>query len=519
MTWLTGIPIRRELATGLALLVAIVGVQDLLVYRAVSQSAAEGTVLTILGGGALAGVLAVGFTAVLLAGRIRKLIGGLRGLLGEVRVGAHQLDEAGSESARATQQIATIIQQVAEGAQQTALAVQQTAASAEQLNTIIDQISRGADEQSDAVATTSSAVGQMATEIQRVTAGAEKLASAAAQTRQAADNGGAAVEQAVLGLGAIKEQASASAERVRQLGGYSTQIGKIISMIDDLAEQTNLLALNAAIEAARAGEHGRGFAVVADEVRKLAERSSRATKEIGQLISAVQKGTGEAVDAMQRSTDEVDQGVRLAVEARQALQDMATVVNATVEQIGYIADAARTMRGASAGVVEAMDAVGKIAGRNRQATSLMARATSEMTSSIEQIAAVAQENSASTEEASATTEEMAAQVQEMTAHVQQLSVTVARLDGLVARFVSAGQDEAAAGGRPAPDDHGAEAHEREPGRGDAGGWGAGAETVGAAAATPFGADDAPEWMTRRAVTVGRNGAARHVAPPNGHGHS
>ncbi|HEY3078393.1 MAG TPA: methyl-accepting chemotaxis protein [Chloroflexota bacterium] len=512
MAWLRGLPLRRELAISLATLVAVVAVQDYLVYRVVSQGtgAVAETVLPILGGGAVVGALVVGVVAALISRRIGGRIDDLRGLLGEVRVGARQLDDAGARSARATQQIATIIQQVAEGAQQTALSVQQTAASAEQLNTIIDQISHGADEQGDAVATTTSAVAQMATEIQRVTAGAEKLASAAEQTRRAAGNGGAAVEQAVHGLSAIKQQAAASAERVRQLGGYSTQIGKIIEMIDDLAEQTNLLALNAAIEAARAGEHGRGFAVVADEVRKLAERSSRATKDIGQLISAVQKGTVEAVGAMQRSTDEVDEGVRLAVEARQALQDMVTVVNATVEQIGLIADAARTMRGASAGVVDAMDAVGKIAGRNRLATSQMARATSEMTSSIEQIAAVAEENSASTEEASATTEEMAAQVQEMTAQVRQVGATVARLDVLVAQFLP-GRDEAHAPADARPTDGAAieaEADDHEE-PDEVPDW--------VVAGGPLGAGDAKGWMTREPVLVGRNGAVRYVAPPNGHG--
>ncbi|HEV8633372.1 MAG TPA: methyl-accepting chemotaxis protein [Chloroflexota bacterium] len=506
---------RRELALSFATLLAFIAGQDYLVYRTVSQgnsSAAAATVLQILVGGTVAGALVGGLVAVLLQRRVADRIASLRVLLGEVHVGARQLDDAGARSARATQQIATIIQQVAQGAQQTALSVQQTAASAEQLNTVIDQISHGADEQGDAVATTSSAVAQMATEIQRVTGSAEMLASAAAQTRQAAGNGSAAVEQAVLGLSAIKEQAAASAERVRQLGGYSAQIGKIIEMIDDLAEQTNLLALNAAIEAARAGEHGRGFAVVADEVRKLAERSSRATKEIGQLITAVQKGTVEAVGAMQRSTDEVDQGVRLAVEARQALQEMLAVVNATVQQIGLIADAARTMRGASAGVVEAMDAVGKIAGRNRDATMQMARATSEMTSSIEQIAAVAEENSASTEEASATTEEMAAQVQEMTAQVRQVGATVGRLDMLVAEFLP-GRDEPHPTHKRVPGTQDAdlpapEAQDHEP-LDAASGW--------VVPSAPLGPDDAGEWLIREPALVGRNGATRHGATSNGHG--
>jgi methyl-accepting chemotaxis protein len=298
------------------------------------------------------------------------------------------------------------------------------------------------------------AVSQMTTEIGRVTSSADLLAAAAEQARSAAGAGGLAVVQTVDGLGSIRQQTSASAERVRRLGSYSAQIGQIVSTIDAIAEQTNLLALNAAIEAARAGEHGRGFAVVADEVRKLAERSSKATKEIAQLIGAVQTGTAEAVEAMEESSKEVDEGVRMADEARRTLLDMLATVNSTVEQIGSITEAARTMADASSGVVQAMGAVGGIAEQNRRATSRMAGVTNAMTTSIEQIAAVAEENSAGTEEASATTEEMAAHIEEMTAQVGQVADAVGRLDTLIASFMVK-QDRPVRSARPAADPDGA----------------------------------------------------------------
>jgi methyl-accepting chemotaxis protein len=431
----------KKLSIGFGLVIAAVAAQNYLVYWAMRSGGAEvaARLPELLIGGTLLAVV-VAALAVRLLGRglsqTSEFVMQVRGNAQDLAISSHQLESAANQSALATQQIATIIQQVAQGAQQTANAVQQTAVAAEDLNSAIEQISQGAEEQDQAVAMAAEAVSQMTTEIGRVTSSADLLAAAADQARNAAGAGGLAVVQTVDGLGSIRQQTSASAERVRRLGGYSAQIGQIVSTIDAIAEQTNLLALNAAIEAARAGEHGRGFAVVADEVRKLAERSSKATKEIAQLIGAVQTGTAEAVEAMEESSKEVDEGVRMADEARRTLLDMLATVNSTVEQIGSITEAARTMADASNGVVQAMGAVGGIAEQNRRATGRMAQVTNAMTTSIEQIAAVAEENSAGTEEASATTEEMAAHIEEMTAQVGQVADAVGRLDSLIVSFAS-----------------------------------------------------------------------------------
>ena len=145
----------------------------------------------------------------------------------------------------------------------------------------------------------------MAGAIKRASAASAEVSGVAASAAEATDHGQKAVRQTVGEMDRIKQTVEQASVKVTELGAKSDQIGAIVETIDDIAEQTNLLALNAAIEAARAGEQGKGFAVVADEVRKLAERSSRATKEIAALIGEVQTGTEEAVEAMRAGADEV----------------------------------------------------------------------------------------------------------------------------------------------------------------------------------------------------------------------
>jgi methyl-accepting chemotaxis protein len=281
---------------------------------------------------------------------------------------------------------------------------------------------------------TVSLVEQITLSIQQVSSLSQEAAVRGQQVAEIATTGGKQVVEAVGGMDRIKEATDKVAEMVRDLGDSSQQIGTIVGTIDDIAEQTNLLALNAAIEAARAGEQGKGFAVVADEVRKLAERSSRATREIAGLITNIQQMTSNAVEAMDQGSREVTEGTQLANQAGDALSDIQDAVAGIVHQIEEVSAATQQMACSSSEVVRAIENVSAVTEETTAAAQEMAANSSDVSQQIEQVAAVGEQNAAASEEVSAATTGQSASMEELKTSAAQLSEMAGELEDLVSQF-------------------------------------------------------------------------------------
>jgi len=236
-------------------------------------------------------------------------------------------------------------------------------------------LAEASDQQATQITTASSAVNQMAASIEEVSSNANDLANEASKSVEIANKGSMVVQDTISGMDTIREQIQETSKRIKRLGESSQEIGDIVEIINDISEQTNILALNAAIQAAMAGDAGRGFAVVADEVQRLAERSGNATKQIEALVKTIQADTNEAVISMERSTSEVVQGARLAQNAGGALEEIEHVSSSLAKLIQAISDTTRQQSIAAISISDSMNVVQEIttqtsAGTNETAASI-----------------------------------------------------------------------------------------------------------------------------------------------------
>src|SRR5882724_7781847 len=234
------------------------------------------------------------------------------------------------------------------------------ASSSEQLSSSASLQAQGAETQKEQAAQVATAMQEMSSTVLQVSENSNKAAEASRDAAETAREGGTIVEQTLMKMGTIADSVEATAKKMKELGKSSDQIGRIAGVIDDIADQTNLLALNAAIEAARAGEQGRGFAVVADEVRKLAERTTTATKEIAQMIKNIQDETKVAVVAMESGTKQVEEGVKSTTQAGDALKEIIHMSEQVGVMVTHIATAATQQSSASEEVNNNMEQISKL---------------------------------------------------------------------------------------------------------------------------------------------------------------
>ncbi len=236
-------------------------------------------------------------------------------------------------------------------------------------------LAEASDQQAAQITTASEAVNEMASSIEEVSSNANDLANEASKSVEIANKGSMVVQDTISGMDTIREQIQETSKRIKRLGESSQEIGDIVEIINDISEQTNILSLNAAIQAAMAGDAGRGFAVVADEVQRLAERSGNATKQIEALVKTIQADTNEAIISMERSTSEVVQGARLSQNAGAALEEIEHVSSSLAKLIQAISDTTRQQSVAAVSISDSMNVVQEIttqtsAGTNETAASI-----------------------------------------------------------------------------------------------------------------------------------------------------
>ncbi|MBP6671920.1 MAG: methyl-accepting chemotaxis protein [Bacteroidetes bacterium] len=252
------------------------------------------------------------------------------------------------------------------------------ASASTQISSSTEELAAGAQEQSSQASEVATAVEEMTKTLGETNQNIRKVADGAKDAKESARKGGDVVGQTVSGMKRIAEVVNQSASQVKILGASSDKIGEIIGVIDDIADQTNLLALNAAIEAARAGEQGRGFAVVADEVRKLAERTSKATKEIAAMIRQIQTDTSQAVASMDKGTQEVASGITLAEQAGTMLNDIVGNAQTVADMVGQIAAASEQQSSASEQISKNVEAISTVTQQSASGTQQIARTAEDL---------------------------------------------------------------------------------------------------------------------------------------------
>ncbi|MGE4554119.1 MAG: methyl-accepting chemotaxis protein, partial [Desulfovibrionaceae bacterium] len=267
---------------------------------------------------------------------------------------------------------------------------QRVASASEELSASADEQARGAQKQKGQTDSVATAMEEMTSTVIEVAQNATATSAAAGDARNSAQQGVELVEQAVTAIHSVSDSARKLSDEVAQLDSHAEEIGRIIGVINDIADQTNLLALNAAIEAARAGEAGRGFAVVADEVRKLAEKTMTATKEVEQAIRTIQDRSRTAVESMERTGRQVDQSTELSNKAGEALRTIMTSIEDMTARVSQIATAAEEQSASTEQINRSIEEIAQVASEADEGAGQTAAATRDLAELAQELLGVAQ---------------------------------------------------------------------------------------------------------------------------------